>query len=110
MASRRPVVASGQALRDIEEAIDHYLREAGVEIAQRFIDAAETAFDLIARQPGIGSPRYAHELQIPELRSWALSEFPHLVFYVARNDAVDVLRVLHGARDIPATLAGAEPD
>ena len=108
--ARKLVIASGQALRDIDDAIDHYLSEAGVEVAQRFVDAVEAAFDLIGRQPVIGSPRYAHELQIPELRSWALSDFPHLLIYVVADDGVDVLRVLHGARDIPATLVGTEPD
>jgi len=110
VASRKPVIASRRAVRDIEEAVDHYLAEADIEIAQRFIDAVETAFDLIARQPGIGSLRYAHELQTPGLRNWGPSEFPQLLFYVVSNDAIDVLRVLHGARDIPSTLAGPEPD
>ena len=110
MALRKPVVVSGQALRDVEDAIDHYLREADVEVAQRLVDAVEAAFDLIGRQPGIGSPRYAHELQIPDLRSWPLTDFPQLLMYVVANDAVDVLRVLHGARDIPSTLSGPESD
>lgn len=110
MAATRPVTASRQALRDIDEAVDHYLRDAGVEVAQRFVDAVEAAFDLIGRQPGIGSPRYAHELQIPDLRSWGLGSFPYVLLYLVRDDAVDVSRVLHGARDIPVTLAGPEAD
>lgn len=110
MASRKSVVLSSQALRDIEDAVDHYLVEADIAVAQRFIDAVETALDLIAREPGIGSPRYAHELQIPGLRSWGLRDFPQLLFYLVTADAIDVVRLLHGARDIPAWLAGAEPD
>jgi toxin ParE1/3/4 len=109
VAAAKPVIASRQALLDIDDAVAHYLLEAGVDVAQRFVDAVETAFDLIARQPGIGSPRYAHELQIPDLRSWGLRAFPHVLVYLVRDDAVDVIRVLHGARDIPATLADPEP-
>jgi len=109
VAQRKPVIASRQALRDIDDAVDHYLLEAGVETATRFIGAIEKAFELIAREPGIGSPRYAHELQIPDLRSWGLSAFPYVVLYIVGNGAADVLRVLHGARDIPATLTGPEP-
>jgi toxin ParE1/3/4 len=30
--------------------------------------------------------------------------YPHLVFYVERDDHVDVWRVLHGSRDIPAWM------
>jgi toxin ParE1/3/4 len=37
------------------------------------------------------------------LRVWPVPGFDrHLVFYVERADYIDVLRVLHGARDIPA--------
>jgi hypothetical protein len=40
-----------------------------------------------ARQSGTGWPRY-----------------PYLVFYVERSDHIDIWRVLHGQRDIPAWL------
>jgi toxin ParE1/3/4 len=39
------------------------------------------------------------------LRLWPVPGFErHLIFYVERADYIDVLRVLHGARDIPAVL------
>lgn len=38
------------------------------------------------------------------LRFWALTRYPHLVFYIERDDHIDVWRVLHGRRDIPAWL------
>jgi toxin ParE1/3/4 len=34
-----------------------------------------------------------------------LKRFPYLVFYSERSDAIEVWRVLHGRRDIPAWLA-----
>ena len=43
-------------------------------------------------------------LNIPGLRSWPLTRYPHLVFYMEREDHIDVWRVLHGVRDIPAWL------
>ena len=42
-----------------------------------------------------------HELNLPGLRFWPLTRYPHLVFYVERPDHIDVWRVLHGTRDIP---------
>ena len=59
-----------------------------------------------ARHPASGSPRYAHELDLPDLRFWPLKRYPCLVFYVERRDHIDVWRVLHGQRDIPAWLSG----
>jgi toxin ParE1/3/4 len=72
------------------------------------VDAVEQAFAHLSRHPGTGSPRYAHELNLPGLRFWRLTRFPHLVFYVERDDHVDVWRVLHGERDMAAWLQ--EPD
>ena len=54
--------------------------------------------------PAIGSPRYAHELNLPGLRCLTLTRYPHIVFYVERDDYIDVWRVLHGMRDIPSSL------
>lgn len=63
-----------------------------------------------ARHPDTGSPRYAHALNIPGLRCWPLTRYPYLVFFMEREDHIDVWRVLHGQRDIPAWLAGdADP-
>jgi toxin ParE1/3/4 len=52
--------------------------------------------------------RYGHELDLPGLRSWALSRYPYLVSYVERPDHVDVWRVLHSQRDIPAWMQAPE--
>lgn len=43
-------------------------------------------------------------LNIPGLRFWPLTRFPYLVFYVERDDHIDIWRVLHEQRDIPAWL------
>ena len=70
-----------------------------------FIEALEAAYARIGRYPAAGSPRYAHELDLPELRFWPLKNYPYLVFYVERGDHIDVWRVLHAQRDLPAWLS-----
>ena len=99
--SAKPVILRVQADRDIRAAVDHYLAEAGEKAALGFIAAFEQAYRHIARHPATGSPRYAHELDLPGLRSWPLKRYPYLIFYVERDDHVDVWRVLHDARDVP---------
>jgi toxin ParE1/3/4 len=108
--SAKPVVSREQAGRDIEDAIDHYAREAGEKVALGFIDAIETAFRAIARNPAIGSPCYAHELDLPGLRVRSPKRYPYLVFYVERDDAIDVWRVLHAHRDIAAWMGEPQGD
>lgn len=105
----KPVVPRVRALHDVEEAIDHYLAEAGASVALQFVDALQDAYTHMGKHPATGSPRYAHALNLPGLRHWRLRGFPHLVFFIDRADHVDVWRLLHGARDMPASLLGPEP-
>lgn len=92
------------ALGDIDQAITHYLKQDAATAALGFVDALEHAYAHISKHPATGSPRYAHELGIPDLRSWPLSKYPYLVFYVEQHDHIDVWRVLHMKRDIPAWM------
>lgn len=105
----KPVIPRALARQDVEQALGYYLREASEQAALGFIDALERAYIHIGRHPASGSPRYAHELELPGLRGWPLNRYPHIVFYVERADHVDVWRVLHGMRDIPAWLRDPEP-
>jgi len=97
----KPIVPRELANHDINEIIGYYLGESAEQAAYGFIDALEEAYAHIGRHPATGSPRYAHELNLPGLRFWPLSRYPHLVFYVERPDHIDVWRVLHGKQDIP---------
>jgi toxin ParE1/3/4 len=100
----KPAVLRDRADRDVQEAVDHYLGEGAQRAALGFVDALEQALRHIERHAATGSPRYAHELDLPGLRCWPLRGYPHLVFYVEKEDHVDVWRVLHASRDIPAWM------
>ena len=100
----KPVIPRQKARADIDAALDFYVREAGPAVGLRIIDALESAFDSISRRPATGSPRYAHDLDLPGLRCRPLKRYPFLVFYLERADHIDVWRVLHAHRDIPSWL------
>lgn len=104
----KPLVQRERADQDIQEAIEYYL-EQEPEAALGFIDALEQAYRHIQRQPSAGSPRYAHELNLPGLRFGICKRYPYLVFYMEAEDRIEVWRVLHGSRDIPSWLQGSEP-
>jgi len=108
--STKPIIPRERARQDVQDIIDHYLREAGPGVALGLIDELEQAYRLMAQHPGAGSPRYAFELQIADLRHLPLRRYPYLIFYVERPDHIDVWRLLHGTRDIPAWLAGMGPE
>jgi toxin ParE1/3/4 len=103
-STAKPVRVAQQAQADIDQAIALYLQDAGEATTLRFLDALEDAFALLAHNPGLGSPRYATELQLPGVRCWPLRPWPQLIFYVEQEQELVVFRMLHGARDIPSTL------
>jgi toxin ParE1/3/4 len=100
----KAVIPRVLANRDVDQAIDHYFAEGAAKAALDFVAALERAYTYIGQRPASGSPRYAHELNLPGLRSWPLTRFPYLVFYFEHDDYVDVWRVLHGQRDIAAWM------
>lgn len=96
------------AHQDVDEVVTYYLETADETVALGFINALEKAYHHIIRHPATGSLRYAHELDLPNLRTWPLTRYPYLVFYIEHPDHIDVWRVLHRQRDIPAWMQ--EPD
>lgn len=102
--SSKPLVVLPAAERDIRSAVIFYRNEAGAQMAGRFIAALERQYRLLVRHPGAGSQRHGAELGIDGLRTSSVARFPYLIFYVEFEDRVEIWRVLHEMRDIPATF------
>lgn len=100
----KPVRLRQLAATDLEAASDYYRLEAGEQVALDFIDAVERGVKRISRSPHLGSLHFAYELAIPDLRAWSLQRFPYVVFYIVADDEIDVWRILHTRRDLPATI------
>lgn len=103
MVSPKQVIRSAQAQLDVQEALTYYQLEAPHAV-DAFVNSLERAVAHIQRAPGTGSPRYAFELDIPGLRFWLLNKFPYGLFYFEQDDQLLVTRLVHMARDIPASL------
>lgn len=100
----KPAIPRDQARRDVDIALDYYLAVAPAQVARGFVTALKSAYTHLGRHPASGSPRYAHALDLPGLRSWPLNGYPYLVFYVERDQHLDVWRVLHMQQQIPEEL------
>jgi len=98
------IVLRPLAERDIDGATRHYRHEGGAPLAAKWAEAIESALRHIGAHPATGSPRYAAQLNFAGLRFWPVKKFPYLIFYIDRADHVDVWRVLHAVRDLPAWL------
>ena len=104
----KPAIRSALAEADIQSAVGFYLAEAAHK-AGSFINELEHAARHIETHPSSGSPRYAHELNIPQLRFLPLRRFPYALFYIEHSDHLDVIRCVHMSRDIPTSLQEGAP-
>lgn len=102
--AKRPVRLRARAAADVEAAVDWYREEAGEAVALEFVDAVERCVRRLRTSPQLGSLRFSYELDIPGLPVVPTPRFPYLIFYVPADDTIDVWRVLHTRRDLPATL------
>ena len=85
---------STQAHADVEEIVS-YIAEDNYEAAERTLEKFRSKFQRLAEFPMTGSPR--PELGA-ELRSLAVGAY--IIFYRPRVFGVEILRVLHGNRDL----------
>jgi toxin ParE1/3/4 len=98
--TRRP-----QAVTDLVEAAMYIARDSPAA-AERFLTGAEATFQRLAEMPGLGRPTQFPEDEFAGMRSWPIRNFPRfLVFYRETEDGIEIIRVLHGARDLPAIFA-----
>ena len=95
-----------KARQDLVDIFRYYTRKAGLRVAQRFFGQVEATFARLAGMPGLGS-RYGHEHPaLADLRFFPVSRFKaHVVFYRPAAGGIEIVRVLHGARDIDGVLA-----
>lgn len=92
------------AEEDLAEAY-LYIGADSPEAAERLLDAVGDAVTLLLENPQAGSPREFRSPRAQGLRAWAPRGFPnHLIFYRVNGDDIEVVRFLHGARDLPRHL------
>jgi toxin ParE1/3/4 len=108
--TERVVHKTGLATADLNELTDYYLEKAGPVVALRFIDNAERAFEQLRAVPRIGALLGLDELPYEDIRRWHIDGFSSLmILYREVSDGIEVVRVLHTARDIRALLRSAAP-
>jgi toxin ParE1/3/4 len=97
-----------EARQDLVAIFRLIAREGGLRTARRFLTEAEATFQRLANLPNIGTAFEPGELRFAGLRYASVSSRfkKFLVFYRPLEDGIEVLRVLHGSRDLGSILAG----
>lgn len=98
------IVRRPKARQDIVE-IAIYLAERSIEASDAFLEAIQSAFQLLASLPEMGSPRRFQSPRLAGMRMWPVEGYEnYLIFYRPLSDGIEVVRVLHAARDIQRIL------
>jgi len=97
---------SDDFIRDIEQQFNWYVKEAGWDLAERYLAAVESACRLLGRHPQLGP---AGGFRHPRLLYWRffLVSRPfhkHIIFYEIVGEDVLMRRSIHGKRDLPRRL------
>ena len=93
---------------DVDEAADYYADHASLDVGLRFLSAVQEGYTFIRENPEAGSHGHYRNRRLQELRRWPVPGFEnHLVFYHSVDEWVEIVRVIHGARDLE-TLFEAE--
>eukprot|EP01012_Entosiphon_sulcatum_P057067 TRINITY_DN80790_c0_g1_i1.p1 TRINITY_DN80790_c0_g1~~TRINITY_DN80790_c0_g1_i1.p1 ORF type:complete len:105 (+),score=13.67 TRINITY_DN80790_c0_g1_i1:270-584(+) len=69
--------------------------------ADRFLEAAQRTFELLAATPRMGRARAFHSARLRGMRSFQVEGFKnYLIFYQPTPKGIHVFHVYHGARDL----------
>ena len=88
--------------RDLADCAN-YIAKDNPEAARRLLAATESTCEALALQPAMGQEEGFRKRA--GIRSWRVDGFEnYLVFYRVNPDSVEILRLLHAARNLPRIL------
>ena len=97
---RLRVLKHSAAKRDVIDLFDHISLD-NENSARRFLSAAESSFRDLAQNPEMGEACEYRGARGKGLRRWRVKGFEnYLIFYRPFSDRLEIVRVLHGARDL----------
>ncbi len=91
---------------DVDEIILHFAEMRAIRAGHRFLDALDHSFQLLAQTPEIACTWDSPNPALDGIRFWRMKGFRnYLIFFrVRQNKVVEVLRILHGARNLESLL------
>lgn len=96
-----------------QDLLEHvlYLARINPDLAERFIDASEVAFEKLAQMPLKGQHQEFRSPELAKVRRWFIPDFDkYLIFYRPIKGGVEILRVLYGMQNVDAILSGEETE
>src|SRR5688572_3555783 len=97
-----------RAILDLEEISD-YLSAHGAAAALRFLDAAEATIQRLDHFPRLGRACHFRDPSLAGVRRRLVKGIKrYMIYYRPTDDGIEVLRVLHTARDVGSIFGDAD--
>ena len=97
----RPVTRRPRARLDLLDQFIYFAERESVDLAERYLAAVHATCLRLADHPRSGARYDSGLAKLKGLRRSSVKGFDnYLVFHMPRKSGIDVIRVLHGARDI----------
>ena len=94
---------------DLLEQFVYFGEEESIELAKRYLTAVDETCALLVKQPRLGGTYDSNISELAGLRRVSVKGFEnYLIFYLPHPGGIDVIRVIHGARDIENLFKAAE--
>lgn len=105
------VVYRKAASDDVARQFRYYLVDQNLtQIALRFRDAVRNTMDSLRDHPLVGARYGSRKPELQNLRSWPVAGFEAIrIYYLPESDAIHVIRILHGKRDVKRILERGNP-
>jgi toxin ParE1/3/4 len=96
----KKILITPKANQDLDDCFA-YISQNNLEMALQFFDSTRITIAQIAIMPGIGSIFTTKDNRLQDLRKWSVKDFrKYLIFYIDREDVVEIVRILYATRDI----------
>lgn len=94
---------SKDAMRELDDIFLYWAKRVSVEVAERLIDNITERFWLLGEHPTAG--RSADEIA-PGVKCFPAGKY--LIYYRKKSGGIDILHIVHGARDQKHAFRKAE--
>ena len=100
----KSIIIAPRASQDLDEHFV-YIAQNNPNAALRFFDTTRQTIARLAQMSGIGRLYPVQNSRLEGLRRSPIKGFEnYLIFYLSFNDHIEIIRILHAARDLEEVL------
>jgi toxin ParE1/3/4 len=100
VSNLKPIIRRSKAAEDVEGHA-MYIADGSIDAAFRFLERTEQTIKGLSLFPASGAPFPSRHPELAGVRTKLVENFPnHVVFYIERDHAIEVIRVLCGGQDM----------